>query len=216
MGYNMFAYCNDNPVMYYDPNGELWAEIIGCIILAFTLSSCGESDEVLPKDEIKELAEGLWDFSSNYSSVQKAQEIIGLNLLLCLKNPDHPIWNLDVQGYETQMKTDLEYLRTSLTTPGGLMIPDDADRKKLIEILSTKEVFSQEDARFMVYVALNARTKAIPNVTIFNALNICKSGISLVKSYYGIGSGISMRSTPREVPFALQYIKIDWDRLVFG
>ncbi len=27
MGYNLFAYCNDNPVMYSDPSGEWFMQL---------------------------------------------------------------------------------------------------------------------------------------------------------------------------------------------
>ena len=40
IGYNIYAYCNNNPVMYKDINGEFPWLIATGVILLFTLTSC--------------------------------------------------------------------------------------------------------------------------------------------------------------------------------
>ena len=47
LGYNMFAYCNNNPIMYVDPSGEIIIDIfllvLGGAALVVGLSSCSSS-----------------------------------------------------------------------------------------------------------------------------------------------------------------------------
>ena len=43
LGYNMYAYCNNNPVMYVDPTGEVWISILVVTLVGvglLSLSSC--------------------------------------------------------------------------------------------------------------------------------------------------------------------------------
>ncbi len=53
-GYNMFAYCGNNPVMRADPNGEGWILAIALIVvLAVSLTSCSsKSEQETPRDDL--------------------------------------------------------------------------------------------------------------------------------------------------------------------
>jgi len=48
LGYNRYAYCNNNPVMYVDPSGKMLGAIISLIAICgavLVLSSCNNNDE---------------------------------------------------------------------------------------------------------------------------------------------------------------------------
>ena len=44
LGYNMYAYCNNNPVMYVDPSGEIIILIAIVVVVLVTLTSCSSQD----------------------------------------------------------------------------------------------------------------------------------------------------------------------------
>ena len=45
LGYNMFAYCNNNPVMYVDPDGDLFGLILALTLLTVALAKEKRNDE---------------------------------------------------------------------------------------------------------------------------------------------------------------------------
>ena len=39
-GYNMFAYCGNNPVMRVDPTGEIWRLVVAVVVIAVAINHC--------------------------------------------------------------------------------------------------------------------------------------------------------------------------------
>ena len=58
IGYNMFAYCGNNPVNRVDPNGEGWIGVIVLVVvLALTLTSCSQQTTEDQIDQAKAAAD---------------------------------------------------------------------------------------------------------------------------------------------------------------
>ena len=52
IGYNMYAYCGNNPVMYFDPAGEAWWTVIGLVLVGaylITNLTSSEKQEATPE-----------------------------------------------------------------------------------------------------------------------------------------------------------------------
>ena len=67
IGLNLYAYCGDNPVMYYDPNGHSLLAIF--LILAATTIAGGVIGAKKAADEGKK----GWDFAKNIILVSRLQ-----------------------------------------------------------------------------------------------------------------------------------------------
>ena len=81
LGYNMFAYCGNNPVMRVDPNGEGWILVVAILaIVVFSLTSCSQQ----PTQEQIEKAQNdaKEKYNENTVSINNSLENAAVNVTI--------------------------------------------------------------------------------------------------------------------------------------
>ncbi|MBO5316501.1 MAG: RHS repeat-associated core domain-containing protein, partial [Clostridia bacterium] len=110
LGYNMYAYCNNNPVMYVDPSGESIVLIIILIIAVVSgLTSCSTAQESNPSAE-KSITDNI---NMYYDDVGWKEGKINVKFSPNGNNPSFQIRNSYEIVDEDDQRAILEYIMNS-------------------------------------------------------------------------------------------------------
>ena len=108
LGYNMFAYCGNNPVMRVDPNGEGWVPFaVALVVIVITLTSCSKienANEATPNTILN-------DKTSFDQTPEELIESKGDVLDVHINIEDYKLLSLDddkVQEYADLLADDVE------------------------------------------------------------------------------------------------------------